>query len=144
MIRCFALAVLLAACGSNKPLFVPGDKVPATGSGAGSGSAVAAAKRDEKATMPPAVGKLHDALAKKSCDAVADIDADIAEIAKATPPTTADADSWTRATNDLHDAAVELDGACKSSDQAQVDAAFGKLDAGYQALIASAQPGHQP
>ena len=138
MVRMLVLVVLLAACGSNKPLFAPADKVAGSGSGSGSGSNAEAAKRAEKATMPPEVAKLHDALAKHSCDALGDIQADTAAIATATPPTTANADAWTNATNALVAASGELDTACRSNDTAQVDAAFGKLDDGYQALLAAA------
>src|SRR3954454_15885034 len=103
MVRTIVLLVALAACGSNKPIFAPADEHEHDkGSGSGSGSADAAAKHEEKATMPPAVKAFHDLLGKgDTCDAVPQLHSGADDIAKATPPTTANADTWTRATKAL-------------------------------------------
>lgn len=150
MIRALGLVVLLAACGSNKPLFAPADKVPAgSGSGSGSGSAAneAAEKQAEKATMPPAVTKFRDLFDPRwaaqgdkrmgdTCAALADFDSDTAAIAKATPPTTANADSWTNATKALVAAVHDLDTACAS--KTDFDAAFTKVHDAFEMLLAAA------
>jgi hypothetical protein len=149
MIRVLGLVVLLAACGSNKPLFAPADKVPA-GSGSGSGSAAneAAEKHEEMATMPPAVKKFHDVLAPRwhqeqgdkrtsdTCSALPDFDSGAEAIAKATPPTTANADTWTTATKALVDAVHGLDTACAS--KTDFEAAFAKVHDAFHALLAAA------
>ena len=136
MIRALGLVVLLAACGSNKPLFAPADKVPAgSGSGSGSGSAAneAAEKQAEKATMPPAVTKFRDLFDPRWA---AQGDSDTAAIAKATPPTTANADSWTNATKALVAAVHDLDTACAS--KTDFDAAFTKVHDAFEMLLAAA------
>lgn len=143
MVRTIVLLVALAACGSNKPIFAPADEHEHDkGSGSGSGSAAAAneaaAKQAEMATMPPAVKKFHDLLANATCATVPQLHTGADDIAKATPPTTANADTWTRATKALVAAVAGLDPACQSNDQSQIAAAFGNVHNAFQALLAAA------
>lgn len=104
--------------------------------------------------MPPAVAKLHDALAprwhepqgpdrmKKTCDALLEFHADADAIGKATPPTTANADTWTTATKGLVAAVAGLDAPCASNDPAQFEVAFGKMHESVHALLEAAAGGH--
>lgn len=131
MIRGLAVVVVLAACGSKptRPAAAPG-----------------AAERQ----LSPEMAKLHGLLAphwqeaqgpqrmKDTCAALPDYHADADAIAKATPPTTAHADTWTTATRQLVDAVAGLDAACQTVDPAQFDPAFARVHDAYDALSAAA------
>ena len=142
-----AFVVLLAACGSKQPPTANG----AVGSG-GSNAAEMKAQHDEMMkTLPPAMGKFHDVLAPRwhaaqgpqrmtdTCGALADFHADADELAKSTPPTTANADTWTTATKALVAAVADLDGTCKSNDAAQFETALSKVHDAFHALMNAAK-----
>jgi hypothetical protein len=102
--------------------------------------------------MPPAVTKFHDVLAprwheaqgagrmKDTCAAIGEFQSGADAIAKATPPTTADADNWTKATRALVDGVTALQNSCKGNDTAQFDIALGKVHDAYHALLDAAGP----
>lgn len=142
----FAFVVLLAACGSKQPPTANGAV------GSGSNAAEMKAEHDEMMkTMPPAVAKLHDVLAPHwhaaqgpqrvtdTCAALPDFDAGADALAKSTPPTTANADSWTTATKALVAAVHELDASCKANDAAQFETAFAKVHDSFHALMEAAK-----
>ena len=131
MIRRLALALVLTACGSKH-------------------TEPAAAPKPAEVQMSPEMTKLHGLLApqwqeapgpqrmKDTCASLPDYHADADAIAKATPPTTANADTWTTATRQLVDAVAGLDTACQTVDPAQFDPAFAKVHDAYDALSAAA------
>ena len=136
---------LLAACGSKQP--------PTANGAVGSGSN-AAEKKAEHAemmkTMPAAMGKFHDVLAPRwhaaagdarrtdTCGAIGDFKADADELGKATPPTTANADTWTNGTRALVAAVADLEASCKANDAAQFETAFSRVHDAFHALMAAA------
>ena len=120
MLRMLVLALALAACGS---------KAPAPAAPAGHPAA---------AEIPPEVNHFHDLLAKDTCDALPDLHAGADAIAKATPPRTANADTWTTATNQLVAAVAGLAPACQAKDPAAMQAAFAKVHDAFAALQAAA------
>lgn len=75
---------------------------------------------------------------KDTCDALSDFHAAADAIAKATPPRTANADTWTTATNQLVAAVAGLDPACQANDVAAFETAFAKVHDAFQALLAAA------
>ena len=115
------LALALGACGGKAP-------APAAPGG----------HHEAAAEMPPEVKHFQDLLAKDTCDAVPDFHAGADAIAKATPPRTANADTWTTATNQLVAAVAGLDPACQANDRAALEAAFAKVHDAYRALLAAA------
>ena len=135
MVRAFALAVLLAACG-------------------GTHAAPAPATPSEQ-PMPPELTTFHDVLAPRwhaaqgpqriedTCDAVPELHTKAGAIATMTPPTGADADTWTTATKALVDAVANLDATCKANDATQFEAAFGKVHESFEALAAAAGVHHE-
>ena len=141
-----AFVLLLAACGSKQPPTANGAV------GSGSNAAEKKAEHDEMMkTMPPAMGKFHDVLAPHwhaaqgpqrmtdTCDALPDFHAAADALAKSTPPTTANADTWTTATKALVDAVAGLDSSCKSNDAAQFETAFAKVHDSFHALMEAAK-----
>ena len=152
MARMLALALLVAACGGKHP--APASTANGTGSGSGSGSA---AERAEKmATMPAEVGKFHDVLAPRwhaaagpkrmtdTCSAIADFKADADGIAKATPPTTANADTWTAATRALVASVDALSAVCTANETDKFEAAFSNVHDSFHALMKAAGDLEQP
>jgi hypothetical protein len=131
MIRALAIVLVLASCGSKPP-------------------AEPAAAPTQKQTLPPELEKFHAVLEphweatpgaqrmKDSCAALPDFQADANDIAKATPPVGANADTWTTATKQLVDAVADLDAACQTIDPAQFDAAFAKVHDAFHALMTAA------
>jgi hypothetical protein len=140
MIRTIALALLVAACGGKQ-------SAPATTAG---GSNAAAEQHEAEATMPPAMAKFHDVLAprwhaapgpermKDTCGALSEFHAQADALAKATPPTTANADTWTTGTRALVDAVANLDATCKANDTTQFEAAFTKVHESFHGLMGAA------
>ena len=141
-----AFVLLVAACGSKQPPTANGAV------GSGSNAAEKKAEHDEMMkTMPPSMGKFHDVLAPHwhaaqgpqrmtdTCAALPDFHATADELAKSTPPTTANADTWTRATKALVDAVAALDSTCKSNDAAQFETAFAKVHDSFHALMEAAK-----
>ncbi len=141
-----AFVILLAACGSKQP--------PTANGAVGSGSNAAEQKAEHEEmmkTMPPEMGKFHDVLAPRwhaqqgpqrmtdTCAALPDFHANADALAKATPPTTANADTWTNGTRGLVDAVAALDTTCKSNDAAQFEAAFSKVHDAFHALMEAAK-----
>jgi hypothetical protein len=142
----FAFVILLAACGSKQP-------PTANGATAGSGSNAAEqkAEHDEMMkTMPAAMSKFHDVLAPRwhaaqgpqritdTCGALREFHVDADALATSTPPTTANADTWTTGTKALVGAVSELDASCSANDAAQFETAFAKVHDAFHALMAAA------
>jgi hypothetical protein len=100
--------------------------------------------------MPAEMTKFHDVLAprwhaekgaqrmKDTCAAVPQFQADADAIAKATPPTKANADTWTASTRALVDSVNGLDTTCKANDPAKFEEAFGKVHENFHGLMAAA------
>ncbi|MBV8758054.1 MAG: hypothetical protein JO257_12280 [Deltaproteobacteria bacterium] len=140
-----AFAMLIAACGSKQP--------PTANGGVGSGSSAAEkkAEHDEMMrTMPAEMGKFHDVLAprwhqaqgpdrqKDTCNALPDFHAQADALAKATPPATANADSWTAATRALVASVAALDSSCRANDGAQFESAFANVHEAFHSLMKAA------
>ena len=101
----------------------------------------------EMANKPPELTKFHDVLAphwhaekgpqrmKDTCAALPEFHADADAVAKATPPTTANADKWTAGTRELTASVGGLDDACKGSDEAKFEAAFEKVHVAFHGLL---------
>ena len=131
--------VLAAACGGKKA-------APATAEHG---------MHEEMANMPPEMAKFHDVLAprwhadkgpqrmKDTCAALPDFQADADAIAKATPPTGANADSWSTSSRQLVDAVAGLDTPCKANDAAAFEAAFQKVHDSFHGLMAAAGMHHE-
>ena len=139
MIRTATLALLLAACGSKQT--APATATPKT---------AAADEHHEMDNMPPEMARFHDVLAphwhadkgpqrmKDTCAALADFHTDADALAKATPPTGANADTWTTATKQLVDAVTGLDTTCKANDATQFETAFDKVHVSFHGLMGAA------
>jgi hypothetical protein len=138
MIRSIALALLVAACGGKS-------SAPATTAGTPTKG-----EHGEMEQMPLEMAKFHDVLAprwhaapgpqrmKDTCDALPDFHAQADALAKATPPTEANADAWTTGTRALVDAVANLDTTCKANDATQFEAAFGKVHESFHGLMEQA------
>ena len=141
MIRTLTLClVLAAACGGKQ-------SAPATTQTAEPGGPPAGGM-GKKQGLSPEMWKFHEALAprwhaapgpqrmKDTCDAVPQFQADADAIAKATPPTQANADTWTAGTRALVAAVADLATTCNANDTAKFDEAFGKVHDSFHALMA--------
>lgn len=141
MKRIFVLAFLVA-CGSKQP--GPTGPAPEAEHGEHAGSA------EHPMEMPAEMQAFHDVLAprwhapqgaqrmKDTCDAVTQLQSNADAIGKATPPTTANADTWTNATRALVDAVSELATACQGGNMGTFEAAFTKVHEAFHALMAAA------
>lgn len=143
MIRNISLALVLAAaaCGGKNP-------APAT-------ATTAQPAGHDHAGMPAEVTKFHDVLAPRwhaekgpqrmqdTCAVVADFQADADAIAKATPPATANADTWTSSTKALVDSVAGLDTTCKANDSAKFEEAFHQLHENFHAVMAATGAGEK-
>ncbi len=106
--------------------------------------------------MPAELTKFHDVLAPRwhaeqgparmtdTCAAMPQFQSEADAIAKVTPPTPANADTWTAATRALVDAVESLDATCKANDAATFDEAFQQLHESFHALMAAAGAKHEP
>lgn len=124
--------VLAAACGGKKSEPAKPDM---------------AAKGGEEHAMSPEVTKFHDVLSprwhaekgekrmKDTCAAMPDFQSNADALAKATPPTGADAAKWTTGTKELTDAVVALDATCKSNDATAFEPAFHRVHEGFHAVM---------
>jgi len=142
---CFALAAA-AACG--------GKSAPATSTTTQPSGTGGPGEHEMHANMPPEMAKLHDVLAPRwhaeqgpqritdTCASVPDFTAAADALAKATPPTTANADTWTAGTRALVDAVANLATTCKANDTAKFDEAFGTVHESFHALMAAAGMHH--
>lgn len=104
--------------------------------------------------MPPELSKFHDVLAprwhaeqgpqrmKDTCASVPELHSQADAIATMTPPTGADADTWTTATKALVDAVANLDATCKANDATQFETAFGKVHESFEGLAAASGVHH--
>lgn len=131
MIRALSVAVLLVACGSKH-------------------TEPAAPAPHAAEQMSPEMTKFHDDMGerwhapkgpqrtKDTCDAVPALRADADAIAKATPPTAANADTWTAATNRLVGAVAALDAACQANDAAKFEPAFDGVHDSFHAVMTAA------
>jgi cell pole-organizing protein PopZ len=137
----FVLAFVVA-CGSKQPA----PTGPATGSATEQGEGSAAHPME----MPSEMQAFHDLLAprwhaaqgaqrmKDTCDAVPQFQSSADAIGTATPPTTANADTWTTATRALAAAVGELATACQGGNMGTFETAFTKVHEAFHALMAAA------
>jgi hypothetical protein len=144
MIRHLSVVIVLAAaaCGGKKAAPAETSTTQATAHEGHEGM--------EHEGMPAEMTKFHDVLAprwhaaqgpqrmKDTCAAVPQFQADADAIAKATPPTKANADTWTASTRALVDSVGGLDASCKANDTAKFEEAFGKMHESFHGLMAAA------
>jgi hypothetical protein len=106
--------------------------------------------------MPAEMTKFHDVLAprwhaekgpqrmKDTCAALPQLKTDADAIAKATPPTKANADTWTTGTRALVDSVNALETTCKANDTAKFEQAFHSVHESFHGLMAQAGVEHKP
>jgi hypothetical protein len=141
----FALLLISVGCGGK-------DKAaPATTPTAHEHAGHEGGGGDEHGAMSSEMTTFHDLLRplwhaekgparmKGACDAIAQFQADSDAVAKATPPEPANADTWTAGTRALVAAVKDLETACKSSDNAAFETAFGKVHDAFHALMKAGQ-----
>ncbi len=141
MIRTLTLALLIAACGGK-------DKAaPATTPTAHEHEHGEHGDGDAHAGMTPEMTQFHELLRPRwhadkgparmtgACDALPQFQSASDAVAKATPPESANADTWTAGTRALVAAIAELDTACKGTDNAAFETAFGKVHDAFHALM---------
>jgi hypothetical protein len=151
MIRNLTLVFVLlaAACGGNKTAPATTTTTqPAEPHGhehEGSGGAGA-----EHEALTPELTAFHDLLAplwhaekgpkriKDTCAAVPQFKTSADAVAKATPPTKANADTWTQGTRALVDSVNALETACKTNDSAKFEAAFHNVHEAFHRLMEQA------
>jgi len=121
MRRIFVALLFAAACGGKS---APATHTEHTGDGSGSGPMMG--HEGEHDDMSPELKKFHDAFAPlwhaktatrtaDTCAAVPEVKADADAIGKATPPPSANADTWTEGTRSLVAAVAQLAGECKQA-----------------------------
>ena len=146
----FTLLLLFAAasCGGQKP--APATSTTTQTAEGHEGMAHEGQPGMEHEGMPAEMTKFHDVLAprwhadkgpqrmKDTCAALPDFHTDADAIAKATPPTKANADTWTTATRALVDSVNGLDPVCKANDAAKFEDAFHKVHENFHGLMAAA------
>jgi hypothetical protein len=109
-----------------------------------------AAPEEEHAEMPAELAAFHDLLAPRfhaaegpqrlqdTCGAIEQFRSAADAVGKATPPVTANADTWTAGTRALVQAVDELATACTTNDVGTFDAAFTTVHERFEALAAMA------
>jgi hypothetical protein len=146
--------VLAAACGSKKsePATSTTTSEPTGGSDM---NKEMAEHHAEMAKMPPEIGQFHEVLAprwhaekgpqrmKDTCAALPEFHAGADALAKATPPTTANADRWTASTRQLTDAVTGLDDTCKANDATKFETAFEKVHVSFHGVMEQAGGEHE-
>ena len=147
MIRTLTLTIVLAAaaCGGKKAAPATTTTTqPAEGHEGHEGG------KGEHANMPAELAKFHDVLAprwhadkgpqrmKDTCAALPEFKTDADALAKATPPTQANADTWTTGTRALIASLTELETTCKANDTAKFEEAFHKVHESFHGLLAQA------
>lgn len=142
MTRFFAIALLLAACGSKQP--TPASSTPAP----------MAHEEHGEMNMPPELKTFHDVLAPRwhaekgakrmqdTCAALPDFHSDADALAKSTPPPNTHADTWTTGTKQLVAAVAGLDATCKANDASQFETAFEKVHVSFHGLLEAAGGEH--
>jgi hypothetical protein len=142
MIRTLTFALLISVgCGGK-------DKAaPATTPAAHEHGGHEHGEGDEHAGMSPEMTSFHEHLRplwhaekgparmKSTCDSVGQLQTDADAVGKATPPEPANADTWTAGTRALVAAVSDLATACKGSDNAAFETAFGKVHDAFHALM---------
>ena len=156
MIRKLALVWVLsaAACGGGKKS-AP-DTTTTTQPGDGSGSGAEGEPGDgHHHEMPAEMTKFHDVLSPRwhaakgpqrmtdTCAAMPELRSTGDALAKATPPTKANADTWTTGTRALMDSIGDLEATCKANDATKFEAAFHKVHESFHALMAAAGVEHK-
>lgn len=136
----FAILVFAAACG--------GKSQPATSTTPAPATADHADMKSEHHEMSPEMTKFHDVLAprwhadkgdkrmKDTCAAIPEFQTDADALAKATPPSGADAAKWSAGTKELTDAVTALGTTCKSNDLATFEPAFHRVHESFHGLMA--------
>ena len=155
MIRTLTLIFVLsaAACGGKKPAPATTSTTQHADGAEGSGHD-ASGHEGHHEEMPAEMKQFHDVLKprwhaekgpqriKDTCAAVPEFRSTGDALAKATPPTKANADTWTSATRALIDSIGGLEAACKTNDATKFEAAFTKLHDSFHALMAAAGMEH--
>lgn len=143
MIRTFIVAALLAGACGGKDKAAPATPAP-------TGEMKHGEDGDHHAAMTPELTAFHDLLRPRwhaqpgpqrmadTCSALPQFQSAADALAKAVPPQTANADTWTAGTRGIVAAAGDLDAACKTNDVAPFDAAFGKLHDAFHGLMMAA------
>lgn len=110
---------------------------------------------EEHKGMTAEMTKFHDVLAprwhaekgpqrmKDTCAALPQFKTEADAIAKATPPTKANADTWTTGTRALVDSVNALETTCKANDTAKFDEAFHTVHESFHGLMAQAGVEHE-
>src|SRR5687768_14592150 len=136
MFRNWALVLVLSACGGGKKSAPDTTTTAQQGEG---GQVSAGHEEGHPHEMPAEMTKFHDVLAprwhaekgpqrmKDTCAAVPEFRSTGDALAKATPPTKANADTWTKGTRALVDSIGELEATCKANDATKFEAAFHKV-----------------
>ena len=153
MIRHVALVFVLAAaaCGGKKsaPATTTTTTQPSEPGGAHEGHEM------EHEGMSAEMTRFHDILRPlwhaaqgpkrmpDTCAAIGELRTAADAIAKSTPPTQANADTWTSGTRALVAAVNDVEAACKTTDTAKFEAAFTKLHDAFHALMTAAGMKHE-
>jgi hypothetical protein len=129
--KCLALIVLVAACGSKRPPEAKPDHE---------------AEHHEE-NMSPELAKFHDVLAphwhaakgtermSSTCSAIPEFQQRADALVKASPPVGSDAAAWSAGTKALTDAVAGLKGACDAADATAFEAAFERVHKGFHGLL---------
>src|SRR5262245_10635677 len=122
MIRTLTLALVLAACGGNKPAPAPAEHHME-------------GEHAEHEAMSAEMSQFHDVLAprwhaekgpqrmKDTCSVMAEFHADADALAKSAPPAATKQDTWSTSTHALVDAVAGLDETCRANDATKFEAA---------------------
>jgi hypothetical protein len=142
MIRTLMLALVISVGCGGKDKAAPGTTPAAGGHAEHEGG--------EHAGMSPEMTRFHDLLrplwhaekgearVKNTCDATPQFHTESDAVARATPPDSANADTWTAGTRALVGAVGELTTVCKGTDSAAFEAALGKVHDAFHALMLAA------
>lgn len=153
MIRHLTLTLVLAtaaACGGKQS--APATTTPAQTAESG-GPHDGHAMHHEG--MPAELTPFHDLLRPRwhaekgpqrmthTCTTVPQFAAEADAIAKVTPPTQANADTWTAGTRALAASVANLEATCKANDAAKFDDAFHQVHESFHVLMAAAGMKHE-
>jgi hypothetical protein len=155
MIRNLSLVIVLAAaaCGGKKTAPATTETTTTTTQQADPHDEHAAGEAGHHEALTPELTQFHDLLSplwhaakgpqrmKDTCAALPQLKTSADAVAKATPPTKTNADTWTSATRALADSVNRLETACKANDTAKFETALHDVHEAFHRLMEQASGG---
>src|SRR5450432_2591893 len=121
-------AVALLACGPKT------SRQPTSGPDIGDKSTMMELKKFHDAIVAPVPAAGDEAARADACRGIPSIEANAEALAKASPPSTTDMESWATATKDLREDVASVNAACNAGDLSASQQALSRLHNGFRVV----------